>query len=295
MSELITPEQLPDWVPGELTNASDGLGWRNVSLRAYRYLGQDVYVPPMRDFMLVSYQRGNTPMERRFDGSWTHTTCVPGSVSLLTRAQCSHWNWSRNVDVAHVYLSEELLAALACEAMDGAVAQVRLRDVLNVEDPLITQAIEAIRAESVQQGFGGSLYVESIGAQLALHLLRHYATISPPPPRDASGLSPMQQERVIELVESRLDQRLDLQALAAAAGLGICSFSRRFRKTFGRSPYAYVLERRLARARGLVEGGTMALKAIAPACGFNDQAHMTRVFKSRLAVTPGALRRQARR
>jgi AraC family transcriptional regulator len=35
----------------------------------------------------------------------------------------------------------------------------------------------------------------------------------------------------------------------------------------------------------------MPVKEIASACGFSDQAHMTRVFKDRLNATPATLRR----
>ena len=57
--------------------------------------------------MLVAYQVGVTPMQRRFDGRWSRTTCGPGAVSLLTRSQRSHWHWTEDVDVTHVYLSQE--------------------------------------------------------------------------------------------------------------------------------------------------------------------------------------------
>ena len=82
MPELVAPEDLPSFVPGTILSRSDGLDWNGVALRSYAYKGQDVEVPAMRDFMLVSYQVGVTPMERRFDGRWTQTTCGPGAVSL---------------------------------------------------------------------------------------------------------------------------------------------------------------------------------------------------------------------
>jgi len=290
MSDLITPEELPRWVPGEIMARSDGLGWRGVALRSYRYLGQDVYIPPMRDYMVVSYKRGDTPMERRFDGSWTQTRCAPGSVSLLTRAQRSDWNWSQNVDVSHVYLTGALLNKLASEALDRSVTDVRLRDVLNVDDPVITATVGAIQAEAAQQAVGGALYVEALATQLGLHLLRRYSSVTFRDTVDASGLSAVQRRHVVDYIESHLDAGIDLDALAAVTGLGVCSFNRRFRKTFGCAPYSYVIDRRVARARELVEAGELPLKQIAPACGFNDQAHMTRLFRARLGVTPGALR-----
>lgn len=68
MGGLIPFEELPEWVPGKVLLASDGQNWKRVALRSYHYQGQDVVVPAMRDFMLVSYRTGTTPMQRRFDG-----------------------------------------------------------------------------------------------------------------------------------------------------------------------------------------------------------------------------------
>lgn len=295
MGRLITPTELPRWVPGKVICASDGLGWRGVALRGYRYLGQDVYIPPMRDYMIVSYRRGLTPMERRFDGAWTQTRCAPGSISLLTRAQRSNWNWTENVDVCHVYLTEEMLSRLASEALDQQIANVRLNDVLNVEDPVLTAGVEAIQREASTQSDGGNLYVEGIAMQLSLHLLRHYAELRVDAHEDPSRLSSMQRRCVVEYIEAHLNETLSLQTLATLAGLGLASFTRRFRASFGCAPYAYVTARRIERARRLLTDPRRALKDIASDCGFSDQAHMTRMFRTRLGTTPGALRAEALR
>ena len=102
LREYISYEELPNWVPGRVLLASDGLGWKNVACRAYHYAGQDVIVPQMKDFMLVGYRGGVTPMQRRFDGRWTKETLVPGAASLLTRAQQVSWNWKEPIDAAYV-------------------------------------------------------------------------------------------------------------------------------------------------------------------------------------------------
>ena len=104
MAAIITPSEVPKYVPGAVTAASDGLGWNGVWLRGYRYTGLDVLVPPVRDFTIVSYCRGSTSMERRYEGVWTKTHCGPGDVSLLTRSQQSHWHWTDSIEVHHVDL-----------------------------------------------------------------------------------------------------------------------------------------------------------------------------------------------
>ena len=95
----------------------------------------------------------------------------------------------------------------------------------------------------------------------------------------------------MEYVDARLHEPLNLATLAAVAGLGVWNFSRRFRESFGRAPHAFVIDRRVERARRLLELGAIAVKEIAAECGFADQAHMTRVFQHRLKTTPAALKR----
>jgi AraC family transcriptional regulator len=291
MTGLISPAELPNWVPGKVLAASDDLGWNGVGLRSYHYTGLDVDVPAMRDFMIVSYRQGATRMQRRFDGAWTKATCEPGDLSLLTRSQRSHWYWTEDIDVCHIYLSERLVSSVANEVMGRGVAEVRLHDVLKVQDPVVTACVEAVTREARQPSMGSALYVEALGTQLAVHLLRNYASVAFTQPCAKGRLTPAQAKRVADFIDSQLHQALSLEALAHVAGLGLWSFARHFRQSFGRAPHAYVVERRVERARQLVAQGVMALKEVAAACGFADQAHMTRVFQRRLRTTPAALRR----
>lgn len=292
MSTLITPPELPKWVPGEVLCASDDLGWSGVSLRSYRYQGQDVEVPAMSDFMIVAYRRGETRMERRFEGAWTRTRCVPGDLSLLTRSQHSHWNWTEGIDVSHVYLSDKFVSGIANEVMDRTAAEVRLHDILKTQDAIVTSAVDAITQEAANLSAGGALYVEAVATQLVVHLLRRYASITFRESNGRGTLSPSQCRRLADYIEAHLSEPLSLADLAAASGLGVWSFSRRFRASFGRTPHAYVIERRIDQARRLLSHGVMCVKEIASTCGFADQAHMTRVFRQHLHVTPAALRRR---
>jgi AraC family transcriptional regulator len=293
MSALITPAELPKWVPGQVLAASDGLGWNGVGLRSYRYTGLDVEVPGMRDFLVIAYREGATRMQRRFDGAWTRTVCGPGDVSLLTRSQRSHWFWTEDIDVCHVYLSERLVAGVAAEMMDRCVAEVRLRDVLKAQDPVVTSCVEAIAREAREAAPGSGLYVEALGTQLAVHLLRNYASVSFREPGVKGRLSPVQERRVAEHIDHHLGESLTLEALAASAGMGVWSFARRFRESFGRAPHAYVVEQRVERARRLLAHSAMPLKEVASVCGFADQAHLTRVFHERLKTTPAVVRNRA--
>jgi AraC family transcriptional regulator len=290
---LITPAELPRFVPGDLLHCSDGLGWKDLSLRTYRYRALDVAVPALADFAIVSYRRGRTPIERRFEGKWTRTDCAPGDISLLSRCQPSHWHWTYEIDVTHAYLSEAIVSRVAADVLGRPVAEVRLRDLLRAQDPMVTMLVEAISREAGHAALGGALYVEALSTQLVVHLLRHHATIAFRDESQSGRLSAPLRQRLIEYVEVHLEQPLTLEELANVAGIGVWSFGKRFRASFETTPHHYVIERRVERARQLLTRGQLPLKAVACACGFSDQAHMTRVMRARLGTTPAALRRDA--
>ncbi|MGM9481272.1 AraC family transcriptional regulator [Roseateles sp. NT4] len=109
-------------------------------------------------------------------------------------------------------------------------------------------------------------------------------------------LKPVPQERPalvagVTAARERMDDAPDLtptlQALAADAGLSRYQFLRAFTRLTGLPPHAYLLQRRVQHARGLVREG-MALADVAAASGFADQSHMTRCFVRSFGLTPGS-------
>jgi len=70
-------------------------------------------------------------------------------------------------------------------------------------------------------------------------------------------------------------------------------FLRLFRASTGQTPYQYVLNRRLERAKSLLQKTLMPLVNIAAACGFSSQTHMTDLFRSHIGKTPLHYRRNS--
>lgn len=295
IAEGICVEELPRWVPGKVLLASDGRGFPGVKLRVYRYTPLDVEVPRLRDFMIVAYRQGPTAMNRRFDGRWRHADMIPGDVSLLTRTQPSHWHWNGAIDVIHVYLTAQLLDRVCADLYERQVKEVRLKDVLKARDPVLFNGALAIAAEVAEVQFGGDLYVESVARQMCVHALRHYADVSFREATPAGGLSRAQQRRLAEYIEAHLEHGLNVERLAAVAGVSAHFLLRHFKARFGSAPHAYVLARRLERARTLLTDGELDIASIAAITGFADQPHLTRAFKRALGVTPAAYRRAQRR
>lgn len=293
--ERIGFAELPTWVPGDILTASDDLGWKGVAQRSYRYRGQDVEIPPMDCHLIVQYEDGRTPMDRQFDGRWTRTNCGPGHFSLLSHDADSHWHWTQGIVVSHVYLANDLLSRLASDMLDRPVVDVKLHDVLSGADPTVQHLCRELRGEAHAARAGSALYAEAVSLQLGVHLLRHYAACAFRRDPQAQRLSPLQLERLRDYVDAHLSGPITLQDMATALGLGPWTLNRHLRCSVGTSAYQYLVERRVEKARELLSEGTLALKEVAAAAGFSDQAHMTRMLKSRLGLTPGQLRPARRR
>lgn len=91
------------------------------------------------------------------------------------------------------------------------------------------------------------------------------------------------------LLEARYDEDLSLAEIARSCGLARHRLIRAFRGATGLTPHAYLIDIRVRRARDLLRRGE-APGTVAAATGFCDQAHLTRAFKARIGVTPGAFR-----
>jgi AraC family transcriptional regulator len=289
-TSLIRPDELPDWVPGQLTVRNPDPGWDGVSVRGYRYAGSDVEVPPMQDYIVVAYRRGATSMRRQIDGAWIREELRPGDVSLLTRAAESHWVWPADIDVVHVYLTPDELTATCRQMYEREVAEVELLDEVRADDPLIYRTAMLLASEAERGGTGSSLLVESLSCQLAVYILRGHARILFREPADTAGLTFVQERAVRDYIREHLRENISLNDLAAAVGLSRFHFARRFKQSTGQTPHAFVMAQRLARSRTLLRRTGIPLPDVAAQCGFSDQSHMNRVFAKHLGITPGQYR-----
>lgn len=151
--------------------------------------------------------------------------------------------------------------------------------------------MNAVNAERVAGFTAGQLYLDSVEIALANVLVRNYADerIATRQPRD--GLPLLRLRRVKDFIEASLNLNVGLSSLADGSGYSRAHFASMFRKATGMSPHRYVLARRVAHVRSLLERKDLTLVAIAASCGFSSQAHMPKVFREFTGLTPGDVRR----
>lgn len=292
MGALITPDQIPNWIPGEVTQDSSNTDWRHIVLRGYKYSNMVVNIPTMRDYMLVSYnQELPVQMRRRDDGKWNSSQVSKGNISILTREISSEWGWSEPIDVTHVYLTHHALSKVASEIFDKDVSDIEMFDVVSASDPVISSVISAIARELVYGELGGALYVELLRNQLSVLILRRYAKI-PNNSKSANygKLCPSQQRMLEEFIFENIANNISLEQLGGLINNNVHAFIRKFQATYSTTPHAYVMSQRVEHAKKMLSKGDSPIKVVAVNCGFSDQSHMTRIFRKELSLTPGLYR-----
>jgi AraC-like DNA-binding protein len=92
--------------------------------------------------------------------------------------------------------------------------------------------------------------------------------------------------RAKDLVDARYFESLTVAELARAAGLSPAYFSREFRRTFGESPHAYLLTRRLERAAALLRTTDHSVAEICVAVGLSSVGSFTSSFGATFGLAP---------
>ncbi|WP_295515995.1 AraC family transcriptional regulator [uncultured Pseudomonas sp.] len=95
--------------------------------------------------------------------------------------------------------------------------------------------------------------------------------------------------RAADFLDAYCAEGVSLDHLSEVADLSPTHLIRSFKRRYGLTPHAYLIDRRIRLARQRLRQGE-ELAEVALATGFADQAHLQRTFKRLVAATPGQYR-----
>jgi AraC family transcriptional regulator len=161
----------------------------------------------------------------------------------------------------------------------GSTNNIRLKSIRH----LACYARERIRtSRSLDQleiqYLGGMVYLETLQG------LRHVK------PVESVNLSDAEFARICAFVDAELEGDISCARIAGTVDLPLRIIFEGMKARTGQSPYQFVLERRVERARTFLAKTELPIAEIAFRCGFASQQHMTTVLRKKLGYTPGRLR-----
>ena len=96
--------------------------------------------------------------------------------------------------------------------------------------------------------------------------------------------------RARDLMDREYARPLDVAALARAALMSTAHFSRQFRAAYGETPYAYLMTRRIERAKALLRQGDLSVTDVCLAVGCTSLGSFSARFTQVVGETPTAYR-----
>lgn len=204
---------------------------------------------------------------------------VPASLGLLDgRSAATHWE-----------LADELAVRFPRVRPDASVLYVDHGDVATAGASATTVDL---CLNQVRRDHGAALAMR-IGRQLSAAPHREGCQRQYPE-LPTTGPVPDSLAPLLDWITADLGRPLTVEDMAARCGLSRRTLSRHFADQLGLSPGRWLLDRRIAGARALLEETDLPVETIAQRVGLSSAVNLRRRFHNALNTTPAAYRRSFR-
>lgn len=265
--------------------SSVGKGWNNIGVGYYCLPANETpEISFLQHIIAVHVDRFPIKGERFIEGRLVKETYVNGKIAIYPAYMIQRMNWDKQIEFINLSLEPKLLVNYVDECIDSN--KIEILPQFAIEDAVIYSLGLALKKEIESDNNHSLLYAESAATMLAVHILRHYAVQKPIIKDFAGGIPRSQLKLVIEYIEENLQRNLSLIELAKIVQMSPNYFVRLFKQSTGVTPYQYVLDCRISKAKELLRDRKLTLAEISQQLGFYDQSRFTNTFGKRMGITP---------
>jgi AraC family transcriptional regulator len=189
-----------------------------------------------------------------------------------------------------MYLAlDTVFVSQTAEALGVYPDRVGLVERRRESDPALLHLAMALRAGVRSGRTGDRMYGEALSTAVGVHLLHEYSGTHVRP-QHPQGRLPMEKlKRAVEYIQDQLHTDLTVSGIARTVHMSPHHFTRLFKQSTGQSPYHYVIEARVRKAKELLRSRKFSIAEVAHIVGFADQSHLTRRLKHFFGITPKML------
>jgi len=176
---------------------------------------------------------------------------------------------------------------------EGNPLQAALPDlfVLRLADsPTLGLTLEQLFRESSEVHCGRDAILDRLSEVALILILRDLMDQSRLDIGLLAGLADPKLARALNAIHERPDRDWTLERMAEAAAMSRARFAERFHEVVGMTPGAYLSDWRLGLAKSMLLKGT-PVQSIAGEVGYGSASALSRVFSSRLGMSPTEWRR----
>ena len=260
-------------------------GWDNIGVGYYSLPANETpEISFLQNVIAVHVDKYPIQGERLIEGRVVKKTYTNGKIAIYPANVIQAMNWDKRIEFINLSLEHKFIENCAEELIHSN--NIEILPQFAIEDPVIYSLGLALKTEVESDNHGSLLYTESAATMLAVHILRHYTTKKPIKKSFRGGISRSKLELAINYINDNLNHNLSLIQLAKLVNISPNHFVRLFKQSIGLTPYQYVLECRINKAKQLLKNQKLTITEISHQLGFYDQSRFTNTFRKRVGITP---------
>ena len=286
----VTNKSFPAAPQGRVLSSSVDLGWQGITVELHSLPTSEYPEHYIQGHRLAIMRRGKPiTYEWKDSGRWKSRQTHPGTFFLQSHGELNTPRWFGSFEIMAIAIEPSFVAQCFQDTLN--YNSIRFLERRAAYDPDVALFAAHFEAELTNSNYGGVLYGESLALAFSLCLLENHSESRLSPIK--GKLSSKQLREIIEYIHAHLDTQLSLTELATYLNLSTFHFARLFKKSLGLSPYKYILQTRIERAKKLIASQRLALSNIALQAGFYDQTYFGKAFKKYVGISPKAFSKEA--
>ena len=281
----------PSFKPKVIAHAD--MGFSDVGFIRMRF-DPGVRLYPALRFPTLSHYKSPSRIGYEFDGREVPVRdYLPGELLLRPQESYSVADYHRRNDVCVLTIGTDSMRAIIDDPQADIEDRLSYISARPFRSQLVSELLKRLETETFDTVQPiRPLYMDTLLQAVCLELWRLSSdTTENRLKKPCDDISKSVMKEIDDFVDQTGEASVNIKSLAKIAKLPVARFCRVFKDVAGKTPYQYVIERRIARARSMVEGTSLSLAEIAFRCGFSSQSHMTDVFRAKIGATPGAFRK----
>ena len=280
--------------PEAVVVSSDAFAWQDIRVLQLRHNLNEMVVPPSDSHCLVLNLSAPLHLNARIGKRHFEGKVRAGEVAIIpagtTWSSQSHTSHSQNLLLLFL---RPLFVRNAVAQFDSSYKELALTPQIGFRSRHIRHIAMSLLGELNEANVIGRLYADSLASGLAMQLIRRYSSL-----KDIQigrgGMAPQKLRKAVGLIDDHLageeEGRVALRVVAREVGMSYFHFSRAFKQSMGMTPTNYIAERRIERAKRLMQETDFPISEIALRSGFSSQSHFTTCFRRLAGVTPRLFR-----